>query len=38
MVTEISHHSTDPFQEDISKKFPDWPPGARTTNGTALWR
>jgi hypothetical protein len=22
--------------EDISKKFPDWPPGARTANGTVL--
>jgi len=22
--------------EDVFKKFPDWPPGARNANGTAL--
>jgi len=22
--------------ESVSKRFPDWPPGARTANGTAL--
>jgi hypothetical protein len=24
------------FYENVSKKFPDWPPGAKTANGTAL--
>jgi hypothetical protein len=24
-------------QIGCTQKFPDWPPGARTANGTALW-
>jgi hypothetical protein len=24
------------YRERVSQKFPDWPPGARTANGTAL--